>query len=88
MRYHLTINLHGDTPTTLGIEANNIAHQVRALKLALAKSSLFHGRNHSFEASKVSQNNDLIVGIMTDLSEIESEFNKIYETCAELATRK
>lgn len=88
MNYHLTLNLHGDTPTTMGIEANNIAQQVRALKLNLSKSCLFHGRNHSFNNEVVKQNNELLMKYMTSLSEMEMQFNSIYEACADIVTSK
>lgn len=82
MRYHLTINLHGDTPKTLGIDANRIAQRVRELKLEIYRSSLFNSRNYSEDASKVSANCELVVETMMALSDIETEFTKIAEAAA------
>lgn len=84
LTYHVTLNINGDSARTMGTDAHRIAQDIRALKLKIMKSCLFHDRNESSFPDKVRDNVNFCVGTMKTLSEIEEEFNKVSEAYASL----
>lgn len=84
LTYHVTLNLHGDSARSLGTDAHRIAQDIRALKLKIMTSCLFHDRNEPSFPDKVKDNVNFCVETMKTLSEIEKEFNQVADAYASL----